>query len=129
MIEFDPRDVIAGRYEIVDEFGRGGMGVVLRVVDRHGGDYVALKYCRSSEPLAQKRFGREVRIIAGISHPNVMHVLDCDETHDPPYFTMPIAISSLRDEINSDMPIGDALDIFKDICLGVQAIHGSGSTH
>ncbi|HXU92696.1 MAG TPA: serine/threonine-protein kinase [Gallionella sp.] len=129
MIEFDVGDVIDNRYEVVEEIGKGGMGIVLRAVDRDSGEHVALKYCPNPDPQPQRRFGREVRIMAGINHPNVMPVLAFNEDHDPPYFTMPIARGSIGDEVDAAMPIGDAINIFKSICLGVQAVHGAGSTH
>ena len=129
MIVFDAGDLIDGRYEVLDEFGRGGMGVVLRVLDREEGEEVALKYCPATEEIARRRFGREVRIMAAITHPNVMPVLAQSDSYDPPYFTMPIAMGSVRDSVHNGLALDDALDIFKSICLGVQAIHGAGSTH
>lgn len=129
MVEFDVDDVIDERYRVIDEIGRGGMGIVLRVRDRDTKKVVALKYCPEPDRMSTRRFCREVRIMAGIDHVHVMPVLAHNEDCDPPYFTMPIARNSVADEINPAMPIDVALDIFKSMCLGVQAIHGAGSTH
>lgn len=129
MTEFDEGDLIDGRYEVIEEIGRGGMGVVLRVTDQQSGDPIALKYCPNPDSMAKRRFSREARIMASIEHPHVMPVLSYSESYDPPYFTMPIARGSIREEVDTTMPIELALEIFKSICLGVQAIHGAGSTH
>lgn len=129
MIEFNIGDVIDDQFKVLEKIGRGGMGVVLRVQDLTEIKIVALKYCPSPDRLDQRRFGREVRIMAAIDHAHVMPVLYYNDEHDPPYFTMPIAGGSLADEVDSNMPTESALQIFKEVCLGVQAIHGSGATH
>jgi len=129
MIEFDVGDVIDDRYEVIGETVRGGMGIVLRVKDQDTGSEVALKYCPTTDETAIRRFSREVRIMADIRHPHVMPVLAQNGTYDPPYFIMPIASGSIREEVDEDMDIEVALDIFQSICLGVQAIHSAGSTH
>ena len=127
MIEFDPGDRIDRQFEVVDEIGRGGMGIVLRVRRRGGG--FALKYCPDADKTLKKRFAREVRIMASIDHEHVMPVLWHNVDHKPPYFVMPLAVRSLSDEISPELELDSALEMFKSICLGVQAIHAAGSTH
>lgn len=129
MIEFDPGDEIDNRYEVIGEIGRGGMGVVLHVTDTESGEEVALKYCPLADKQYKKRFAREVRIMESIDHEHVMPVLAQNVTNKPPYFVMPIAAASLESEITANPDLNAALDAFKCICLGVQAIHASGSTH
>lgn len=129
MIEFDAGDVIDKKYEVIDEIGRGGMGVVLHVRDRKTGNDAALKYCPLPDKMAKKRFAREVRIMASIDHEHVMPVLAHNITSKQPYFVMPIAAESLEEVISPDLELDTALHIFRSICLGVQAIHTSGSTH
>lgn len=114
---------------MVDEIGRGGMGVVLRARDQDSDDLVALKFCYETDEVALRRFAREVRCMELIKHEHVMPVLYSNLAYDPPYFTMPIAISSLSSEIAAGMSEEDALEAFKEICLGVQAIHNSNATH
>src|SRR5258707_4496012 len=122
-------DIIDGRFEVVDEIGRGGMGVVLRARDQMCEDLVALKFCYETDEVSLRRFAREVRCMELIKHEHVMPVLYSNLAYDPPYFTMPIAISSLSSEIAAGMKEEDALEAFKEICLGVQAIHNSNGTH
>ena len=87
-----------GEYEIVDEIGRGGMGVVYQAVS-NSGEFVALKICGADTVDLVKRFKREVRAIQKIHHQNVMPVLYADLDSDPPYYVMPLAKQSVFDII------------------------------
>ena len=122
-------DKVDGRYLVEAEIGRGGMGIVLRVFDVIEVEQVALKYCPSDEDEQLRRFAREVRLMANIEHENVMPVTASNLTYDPPYFTMPLATGSIADEIAAGISEDDALEIFKEICHGVQACHNGGTTH
>ena len=128
---FQPSDVIDKRFKVVKGIGGGGMGRVMLVEDLHSANLqVALKYCLPGDQEMTRRFAREVRIMAGIQNPNVMPVLFSALDHDPPYFTMPLGKNSIADELgilSKDEP--KALEAFKQICLGVQAIHRAGGTH
>jgi len=122
-------DTIHGRYLVEAELGHGGMGVVLRVKDQTNDEQLALKYCPSKDGELLRRFAREVRLMAGIVHENVMPVITENLTHDPPYFTMPLAVNSIADEIAGGISEDEALEIFKSVCKGVQACHSGGTTH
>jgi serine/threonine protein kinase len=66
-----------GPYVIVDELGRGGMGIVYRVRDTRLGRAVALKKIRSgllASPQEIERFNREARAIAQLKHPHVIQL-------------------------------------------------------
>lgn len=125
---FEHGDLVSGKYTVLEEVGKGGMGVVYKVTDPDGHE-LALKVCEDSEPEAVRRFARETRIMASISHPHVMRVLDYDLEGDPPYFTMPLASGSLAEEISCERDFEAALEAFMEICAGVQAIHNAGVTH
>lgn len=127
MFEFTLFD---NRYRVINQIGKGGMGVVFEVDDMaNANGSVALKYCPETDIESQRRFCREVRIMANINHPNVMPVLTQNDSHNPPYFTMPIAACSIADEIPFYRPTEDILNIFLEICKGVKAIHDAGFTH
>ena len=127
---YAPGDRIDARFEVIEEIGRGGMGVVLRVLDATGSQQVALKYCPESDTNSLRRFAREVRFVADLHHKNVMSILYHNLEHDPPYFTMPIAANSVGQEIRQGGLDGDeALRAFGQICLGMQAIHNAKGTH
>ena len=116
-------------FAILEEIGKGGMGTVLRANDRRTGEVVALKYCQDTDKESLHRFSREVRFMAGIDHENVMPILTHNLQHTPPYFTMPLAKGSLHEESRKGLSEGSALKLFKQICLGVQAIHSAKGTH
>jgi TolB-like protein/Tfp pilus assembly protein PilF/tRNA A-37 threonylcarbamoyl transferase component Bud32 len=90
-----------GNYEILEEIGRGGMGVIYRARQRHSGRIVALKrvvtyHADSHETLA--RFRREAGAAASLDHPNILPVYEVSETEDGlPFFSMKFATGgSLR---------------------------------
>jgi TolB-like protein/tRNA A-37 threonylcarbamoyl transferase component Bud32/Tfp pilus assembly protein PilF len=90
-----------GNYEILEEAGRGGMGVIYRARQRHSGRIVALKrvltyHADSHETLA--RFRREAEAVASLDHPNILPVYEVSETEDGlPFFSMKFATGgSLR---------------------------------
>jgi serine/threonine protein kinase len=121
--------VIDGRYLVRREIGRGGMGSVLEVESLADGRPYALKWCRLGGPWL-KRFAREVRLMERVRHPNVMPVLDSNLSASPPYFVMPLAVGSVEDELPGLVGReAEALAAFRQVCLGVRAIHESGIVH
>ena len=73
-----------GRYVVIEELGRGGMGVVLRAYDPKLQREVALKLVRTDrlDPTAQARLVREARAMARLAHPNVVAVYDVETDED-----------------------------------------------
>lgn len=109
--------------------GRGGMGVVLHVENLRDGQSYALKYCRPGDNL-RRRFIREVRFLSGFHHPNIVPIVDAELGGDPPFFVMPLARGSLQDEVEilaRELP--NALQVFRELCKGVDAIHQTGVVH
>ena len=79
------------RYEILDELGRGGMGVVFRARDRRLGRVVALKRLPDNlrnHPKAVELFLREARAAAALNHPNIVTLFDAGQDGDTFYLTM-----------------------------------------
>jgi len=99
-----------GNYQILEEIGRGGMGVIYRARQRHSRRIVALKrilgfHSDSRETLA--RFRREAEAAASLDHPNILTIYEVSETEDGlPFFSMKFAAGgsvqdvarSLRDD-------------------------------
>src|SRR5215475_4145768 len=90
-----------GHYEILEEIGRGGMGVIYRARQQHSRRIVAVKrvlahQVNSHEALA--RFRREAEAIASLDHPNILPIHEVSESEEGlPYFSMKYATGgSLR---------------------------------
>jgi len=80
-----------GDYDILDELGRGGMGVVFKAFHRHLKRMVALKVIipnHEDEEMLLKRLRREAELTARLSHPNIVHVYDYGITSGLQYFAM-----------------------------------------
>src|SRR5438105_2230707 len=91
-----------GNYEILDEIGRGGMGVIYRATQRHSHRVVAVKrilnyYADSHEKVM--RFRREAEAAASLDHPNILPIYEVSESEDGlPFFSMKFATGgSLRE--------------------------------
>jgi eukaryotic-like serine/threonine-protein kinase len=130
--------MLGGRYEIEgDPIGSGGFADVYRAIDHRaqaeGGDaVVAVKVLRAPEDEASRaRFGRELRLLTELSHPNVIPVLDSGEdSAGRPWYVMPLAKGNLLEELaamkNSDPEIAEVL---RQTCAGLSYIHERGIWH
>jgi serine/threonine protein kinase len=88
----DDRQWRLGNYEILEEIGRGGMGVIYRARQRHSRRIVAIKrvlsYHASSHD-ALERFRREAEAAANLDHPNILPIYEVSESEDGlPFFSM-----------------------------------------
>lgn len=80
---------VPGRYELKEELGAGGMGVVYRALDRERDQDVALKTFRRASAKDEYRLKREFRALAELSHPNLVALYDLVTDDDgPSFFTM-----------------------------------------
>src|SRR5256886_13392174 len=88
-------DWLLGNYQILEEIGRGGMGVIYRARQRHSRRIVALKRILSYHADSQDtlmRFRREAQAVANLDHPNVLPIYEVGESHDGlPFFSMKFA--------------------------------------
>ena len=90
-----------GNYEILEEIGRGGMGVIYRARQRHSRRIVAVKRMLSYEAESHEtlaRFRREAETVASLDHPNILPIYEVSESEDGiPFFSMKLAMGgSLR---------------------------------
>jgi serine/threonine-protein kinase len=95
-----------GDFEILEEVGRGGMGVVYRAYEKRLKRVVALKvlHARIAEnPSAAKRFRREAVLVASLSHPNIVPVFNIEDSETPRYFAMEfVQGQSLEAKVEAD---------------------------
>jgi serine/threonine protein kinase/Tfp pilus assembly protein PilF len=95
-----------GNYQILEEIGRGGMGVIYRARQRHSRRIVALKRILSYQAESQEtlvRFRREAEAVASLDHPNILPIFEVSESDDGlPFFSMKFAAGgSLLDAARS----------------------------
>lgn len=121
-------DTIDGKYLILDEIGKGGMGKVFKV--QHGTNEYALKVCLDEDLENIKRFKREVRLMASVKHENVIEVVANNLESETPYFVMPIcrfSIDKKLDKFQENQEL--AINILLQVCIGINALHLSGIIH
>jgi serine/threonine protein kinase len=92
------------RYLIVQEIGRGGMGVVFSAEDTDTRDRVAIKVMTvesAKRPELTERFQREARALAAIRHPNIVELFDVGVFHGLPYAVMEFVDGESLDQVLS----------------------------
>jgi TolB-like protein/Tfp pilus assembly protein PilF len=123
-----------GRYEIVGPIGAGGMGEVWRAHDERLGRDVAIKVLPADfavDPERLKRFEREARATAALSHPNILAVHDVG-THDGAPFLVEELLEgeSLKERLDrGSLALGEAMRIAGEIAKGLAAAHDKGIVH
>jgi serine/threonine-protein kinase len=131
-----PGSVFAGRYEIGEVLGRGGMGVVYRAQDRQLGEAVAIKVLRpelgSLDPTVLERFKQELRLARRITHRNVVRTYDLGEAGGTYYITMELVRGTTLATFIRDAGRLDAratLTIGKQLCRALEVAHEEGIVH
>jgi serine/threonine protein kinase len=125
----------AGRYEIIEELGSGGMGKVYRVEDKKVGEEVALKVIFPGMAVSQKtleRFRNELKVARKIKHKNVCQMFDLGEDAGTYFITMEyVPGENLKSFIKraKRLDIGSAVSLAKEICEGMAAAHRLGVIH
>lgn len=124
-----------GNIEIREFIGQGAHGIVLKGFQEELNRLVAVKVMAphlASVVAARKRFAREARATAAISHPNVLPILHVDSTGQLPYLVMPyIDCESLQDRLDREglLPIVEVLRIGLQVARGLAAAHAQGLVH
>jgi serine/threonine protein kinase len=125
----------AGRYEIIEELGKGGMGRVYRVEDTKAKEEIALKLIKPEIALDKKtieRFRNELTTARKITHKNVCRMYDLGEEKGRHFITMEyISGRDLKGLIRQtgQLTVGKAISIAKQICDGLAEAHSLGVVH
>ena len=130
-----PRRVLAGRYEVLEEIGAGATAITFRGRDRRLNRYVAIKIMRRDHELDTnfvKRFEREARTAASVSHGNVVDVYDVGQEDGNLFIVMQyIDGDDLKRLIvrGGGLPVERAREITRQVLAGIGAIHAAGIVH
>ena len=124
-----------GGYEVSGVVGAGGMGVVLKAVDKSLDRTVAIKVMAphlASSGAARKRFAREAKAAAAVLHPNVIAIHSVSNDESLPYLVMPyMRGTSLQKRLDREGPLSllEILRIGSQIAAGLAAAHAQGLVH
>jgi len=126
--------VLADKYRLEQELGRGAMGAVFRARHLVTGKQVAIKCQLPSEqehPDDMARFLAEARAAAAITHPNIVDVYDVGEADGALYLVMELLDGvPLRALLGrGPLPLGPAVRTMVDVMRGIAAAHRSGVVH
>ena len=127
--------ILANRYSIIEELGKGGMGTVYRVEDTKIGQDIALKLIKpeiASDKKTIERFRNELKTTRMISHRNVCRMFDLGDAEGTHFITMEyIPGEDLKSFIRrvGQLPSGKAISIAMQVCEGLSEAHRSGVVH
>jgi serine/threonine protein kinase len=126
---------LGGRFQILKELGRGGMGIVFQAHDKKLNEAVAIKILSpllSNDPEAVERLKREVSAARRVSHANVIRIYDIAEAQGLQYVSMEyFQGTNLRDHLraNGVPSILQAYQLASQICDGLEEAHRQGVIH
>jgi len=123
-----------GRFEIVEEIARGGMGIVYRAIDPENGKTVAVKRIRSDRSGSESEAGRfveEAQRMAQFDHSNILRVLEIGEDNVKPYYVMNYVDGGSLDDYIAERGGGieTILGAVYKIALALQQVHEKGWLH
>jgi serine/threonine protein kinase/sugar lactone lactonase YvrE len=132
-----------GKYEVIAEIGRGGMGVIYKAQDPRLNRFVAIKQLildgvdPDKKEEFKERFRREAILAAGLNHPNLISIYDVsigESVDDNSYYVMEFLEGhSFRRELEirpeNRLPPDEFYPIFKQVCEGLAAAHDMNLVH
>ncbi|GIX22392.1 MAG: hypothetical protein KatS3mg121_1175 [Gammaproteobacteria bacterium] len=136
-------DVLKDRFELVEEIGRGGMGVVFKARDRvrararDAQPFVAVKVLSEAFRKHRRSFialQREASKTQRLAHPNIATVYDFDQDGDRIYMTMELLEGKTLDKLLAaqgpdGLPLPVVLDYVGQLCRGLAHAHAQGLVH
>ena len=127
-------ELVAGRYAVERELGRGGTATVYLARDLRHPRNVAIKVLRPelASGIAIDRFRAEIGIASALSHPHILPVFDSGGTDDRLYYVMPyVEGDTLRQRLKREpqLPVQDALQLAREIADALAYAHSRGVVH
>ncbi len=124
-----------GRYNLLLKLGEGGMGDVFLARQKSLKRYCAVKMISpklSDDKKMTARFLREARAAATLSHPNLIHIFDCDRHNDQPFISMEyvegLSLGQIS-EVNGPLPLSLIFHWINQALAGLDYIHGKKIIH
>ena len=133
--ELTTGSAFAGRYQIIEELGKGGMGKVYKVLDTRIEEKIALKLINpdiSKDKKTIERFRNELKLARKIRHKNICQMFDLGEDRGTHFITMEfVEGQDLKRLIRQtgQLAIGTSLNIAKQVFDGLVEAHSSGVVH
>ncbi len=133
--ELTTGSTFAGRYQIIEELGKGGMGRVYKVLDKEVNAKVALKLIKpeiASDKKTIERFRNELKVARDIAHKNVCRMYDLGKEEGAYYITMEyVSGEDLKSFIRRSgiISVGKAISIANQVCEGLSEAHRLGVVH
>lgn len=127
--------LVADKYEVLGEVGRGSLGIVYRAKNRDDGQIVAVKMILgvSDDDVKLKRYEQGINSARLLNHPNIVRIQDSGMTHDgrPFYVTEYIEGKKLSDLLKQSkrIPVERTIDIISQVCDAIDHAHYYGVIH
>jgi len=130
-----PAITAIGRYLLKERLAVGATGYVYAAEDQAMNRQVALKVLAADledEPETRERFYREARIMAALSHPNIVRVLDVGEDNGRPFIAMELLDARPLGEylrLNPSLSLPARIDLIVQLYSGLEAAHAQDAVH
>ena len=120
-----------GKYEIAEQIGVGGFGIVYKAWDPFIQRWVALKTCSATDPETTQRFFREAQLAGALQHPNITLVYDFGIEGNAPYFVQEFLSGTDLDDLlaGRSVTLEGKLAILLQVCSGLDYAHSRGIVH
>ena len=120
-----------GKYEIAEEIGAGGFGVVYKAWDPFIQRWVALKTCSATDAEMKQRFFREAQLAGALQHPNITLIYDFGIDGSTPYFVQEFLTGTDLDHLFERMKLTTEgiVAILLQVCAGLDYAHSRGIVH
>ena len=135
----EPPQLLEGKYRLLEEIGRGGMGRVFRAIDSSLDRVVAVKFLlpeHQAVPERVERFRREARAMAAVRQQNVLQIYAFGNHRGSDYFVMEHvrgetaqALLQRTVERGERMQVDEVVWIIDQACAGLAAVHRTGAVH